>query len=216
MSISKVSSTDTLTSVRNNVFGATVIGALAGGGYTATKQNWLFKGMPSDSFVKTVSDGLKQDLTSDEIKENSKVERFLRSVVDPEVQTASLKPQIRDSVELSTAIKATPEESVEDAITRVFSQPKDKLKQDLLELQYKTVVDKKAGTNTARKIINDNFDAAAKKFVKGEQTTERMFNMIKSSAKTVQVKSVALAATLVGLACGAGALVMSNVPDVKA
>ena len=216
MSISKVSSTDTLTSVRNNVFGATVIGALAGGGYTATKQNWLFKGMPSDSFVKTVSDGLKQDLTSDEIKENSKVERFLRSVVDPDVQTASLKPQIRDSVELSTAIKATPEESVEDAITRVFSQPKDKLKQDLLELQYKTVVDKKAGTNTARKIINDNFDAAAKKFVKGEQTTERMFNMIKSSAKTVQVKSVALAATLVGLACGAGALVMSNVPDVKA
>ena len=217
MSIGAVSSTDSSqSSFRNRILISTGVGAVAGGLYTAKDKHWLYKGMPSDTFVRNVSKNLRKDMTSDELKESSKVYRFVERVVDPEVEIETLKPYIRESKELSDAIKSTPEENVEQAMTRVFSQPdKSKIKQDLIDLQYKTKADKKTGRNTALKLINDNFDASAQKLVKQENTPLRVFNMIKNTAAKIQAKSVLAGAAAVGAATGALALIISDVPDSK-
>lgn len=217
MSIGAVSSTDSSqSSFRNKILISTGVGAVAGGLYTAKDKHWLYKGMPSDTFVRNVSKNLRNDMTSDELKESSKVYRFVERVVDPEVEIETLKPYIRESKELSDAIKSTPEENVEQAMTRVFSQPdKSKIKQDLIDLQYKTKADKKTGRNTALKLINDNFDASAQKLVKQENTPLRVFNMIKNTAAKIQAKSILAGAAAVGAATGALALIISDVPDSK-
>ncbi len=213
MSVNRVgSSNNDMSDFRNKILGSTAIGALAGGVYSATKTNWIYKGLPSDQFVRNVSTNLRKDMTSDELKESAKISKFLSDVVKPETDLETLKPQIRDSKELSEAIKSAPEEELEDAITRVFSQPKDKVKQDLTRLQFKTKSNKKINSTTALKLINDNFDASNKKLVKNPETSEKVFNMIKSTANKIQAKSVAVASVLSGAVVGALALVVTKVP----
>ena len=83
MSINRVSSTDTRKDFKSKLLCSTAIGAVAGGGYKATRQNWLYKGLPSDSFVRETCRNLRKDMTSDELKESAKICRFLENVVDP-------------------------------------------------------------------------------------------------------------------------------------
>ena len=111
--------------------------------------------------------------------------------------------------------KLTPEEDLEQAINRVFSQPKEKVKQDLLDLQFKTKADKKAGRNTALKLVCDNFDAKERKLVKNSATSEKVFKMLKSTANKIQAKAVATTAVITGIAAGAVYMVMSDVPGEK-
>ena len=213
MSVKKIGSNDSMSSFANKIYGTTAVGTVAGGVYTATHKNWIYKGLPSDKFVHTVSRNLREEMTSDELKESAKISRFLADTVNPITKLEDLKPQILDSKELSEAIKNSPEETVEDAINRVFAQPKDKVKKDLLELQFKTKADKKTGKNTAVRLINNNFDAAKRKLVKSAETSERTFDMIKATAFKLQAKTVAIGAVLTGAVAGALALVISNVPE---
>ena len=216
MSINAVSSADSLTALQNRVLVATGAGAVIGGAYTAKDKQYLYNGLPSDTFVKDVSENLKKEMTSEELMESAKVYRFLEKVVDPEVDLESLKPSIMDSKELSEAIKNSPDEKVEDAITRVFSQPKrSKVKEDLLNLQYKTSSDKKTGRNRSLKLLHENFDASEGKFVKSRNISESMFEMIKKTAAKIQVKSIAFGAAVAGAAAGALCLIASDIPGEK-
>ena len=215
MSINRVSETDARRDFKNKLLGSTIAGAIAGSGYKATQRAWIYKGLPSDTFVREVSRNLRKDMTSDELKESAKISKFLSNVVDPEVKVETLKPQILDSKELSEAIKATPDESVEDAINRVYAQPKGKIKQDLIDLQFKTKSDKKCGRNTALKLINDNFDAKERKLVKNPETTEKIFEMIKATSNKIQTKAVAITGLITGIAAGALYMVSSDVPGEK-
>lgn len=216
MSIKPINPHDQDFKLRNRLLTAGGMGAVAGGLYTAKDKNWLYKGTPSDTFVKTVSDNMKKGMTSDELMESSKIYRFVEKAVNPSTDIEELKPLILDSKELSDAIKQHPEESVDNAISRVFSQPnKDKVRQDLLELQFKTSSNKKTGKNAAMKLVHENFDASTKRFTKSKGTSAEAFNMIKSSAKKIQLRSVAIGAAVVGAAAGAIALIASDVPDAK-
>ena len=213
MSITAISSADPYKKLENKILTVSGAGFAAGTAGLAFRKNWLYKGMPSDTFVKSVSKNLEKKMTSDELKESSRINKFLKSVVDPEVDLETLKPQIRDSKELSAAIKSTPEESVENAITRVFSNPdKAKVKQNLLDLQYKTVSDKKADKNTALKLIHDNYDAKAKKLVKSETASDEVFGMLKNTARKIQAKTAVVGGLVAGMAAGAFCLIASDVP----
>lgn len=213
MAIQAINSSDSNTRFKNRMKASTGIGLIAGTALIGARKNWLYKGMPTDTFVKSVSKNLEKTMTSDELKESSRINKFLKSVVDPEVDMETLKPQIKDSKELSAAIKSTPDETVEAAITRVFSKPsKEEIKQELLDLQYKTVSDKKANTNTALKLIHDNFDAKEKKLVKSASTGDDTFKMIKNTARKIQVKTAALGGLAIGVIVGALTLVATDVP----
>jgi len=216
MSINAINNADSKTAFQNRILAATGAGALVGGVYTAKDKQYLYKGLPSDVFVRDVGRNLRKEMTSDEIMESAKVYKFVEKAVDPEVDLESLKPMIKDSKELSEAIKSNPQETIEEAITRVFSQ-KDtsKIKEDLLDLQYKTKSDKKTGRNTSLKLLHDNFDAGEQKLVKNKGTTEAVFNMLKNTATKIQIKTVAVGATLAGLAAGALCLIASDVPGAK-
>jgi len=214
MSIRPISSGDSSIGLQKKLQIASGVGLVAGTAGVAARKNWLFKGMPSDKFVKTVSKNLEKTMTSDELKESSRINKFLKSVVDPEVDMETLKPQIRDSKELSAAIKSTPDETIENAITRVFSNPdKNAVKQELLDLQYKTASDKKADNNTALKLIHDNFDAKEKKLVKSPNTADNMFAIVKKSARKIQAKAAVTGGILTGIAAGAICLITSDIPD---
>ena len=213
MSVKNVSAADSQSNLASKIAISATAGAIIGGGYTATKKNWLYHDMPSDTFVKQVSKNLKKDMTSDELKENYKIEKFLKDAVEPRTSTESLKAQIKDSKELSLAIKSNPSEDIDSAIERVFSQPSDKVRDDLVNLQYKTKIDKKAGKNTARKLIMNNFDASGRKLSKHAETSENVFRMIKNTASHVQAKAVGTAAALTALGTAALALILSDVPD---
>ena len=154
-------------------------------------------------------------MTPEEKEEAGKINTFLKAVVNPETNMEDLKPQIRESKELSDAIKSTPEENVEDAINRVFSNPnKEEVKQNLLDLQDKTVSHKKSGKNTALKLVHDNFNSQEKKLVKNENTSEEVFGMLKKTAKKIQVKTALLGGVVAGLVAGAACLIASDVPDL--
>ena len=213
MSIDRISATDERLSFKNKILGSTTVGATFGGIYSAFQKNWLYKGMPSDSFVRTVSTNLGKDMSSDELKESFKINKFLADAVNPVTDVESLKDQIRGSEELSEAIKISPEEGVEDAITRIYSQPKDKIRQDLINLQLKTKTDKKNSVSTALRLITENYDASGRRLAKNPNTPETTFNMIKTTAKRLQLKSVVIGTALAGLGAGALALVVSKVPD---
>ncbi|MCD8378117.1 MAG: hypothetical protein LUB59_04935 [Candidatus Gastranaerophilales bacterium] len=213
MSIKPINSTDPNTRLKNRITTVSGAGLAVGTVYTVTRKNWLYKGMPSDSFVKTVSKSLETTMSSDELKEASRINRFLESVADPEVNLETLKPQIRDSKELSAAIKSAPDEPIESALTRVFSKPdKAEIKQELLSLQYKTISDKKADRNTSLKLIHDNFDAKSKKLVKSKNTSNEIFTLIKDSARTLHARASVIGGVLTGVAAGALCLVLSEVP----
>lgn len=213
MSIGAVNSSDINDRFKKRISGAAAAGVVAGSAGLSMKKNWLFKGMPSDAFIKTTEKNLEQTMTSDELKEASRINKFMRDVVDPEVDIETLKPQIRSSKELSAAIKSSPDENIETAINRVFSKPdKGQIKQELLDLQFKTVSDKKADRNTALKLIYDNFDAKDKKLVQSKDTPPKMFKAVKNAAKSVQRKAVAAGGIVTGLAAAALCLVAYEVP----
>lgn len=215
MSIERISSTNENSRFQNLVLGSTAAGAVVGGGYTASKKNWLYNNMPSDTFVKKVSQALSKEMTSEELQESYKINNFMADAVNPIKDVESLKSQIRNSKELSEAIKNTPDEFLEGAIERVYSQPKDMVRKTLIDLQQKTKADKINSRNTALKLVNNNYDASAKKLVKSSDTSEKVFNIIKTTARKIQAKSIAITTALSALAAGAVALVVTDVPEKK-
>lgn len=213
MDVKAINSVEPKMTLKNKLLASASTGFVAGTAYIASKKNWLYKGVPNDIFVKKIGKNLEKGMTSDELKESAKINKFLESVVDPEVNMETLKPQIRDSKELSQAIKLTPEEGVENAIKRVFSNlDKGKVKEQLLDLQYKTKSDKLADRNTALKLAFDNFDAKEKSLIKSNSTSEEMFGMIKKTAKKIQIKTALIGGTLIGLATAAFCLVATDIP----
>lgn len=213
MDVKAINSVEPKMTLKNKIIASAGTGFVAGTAYIGSKKNWLYKGVPNDTFVKKIGKNLEKNMTSEELKESAKINKFLESVVDPEVKIETLKPQIRDSKELTQAIKSTPEENVENAIKRVFSNPdKSKVKEDLLELQLKTLSDKKANRNTALKLAFDNFDAKEKTLVKSKNTSEEMFGMIQKTAKKIQIKTALLGGALIGLAAAAFCLVATDIP----
>ena len=213
MSITKISASDKMTDLKNRILVSTGVGAIAGGIYTANRKNWLYKGLPSDTFVKETSREVRKTMSSEDLKESAKINKFLKAAIEPETNVETLRPMIENSKELSEAIKKSPEESVQDALSRVYSQPQDKIRQDLIKLQYKTKSDKIAGRTSVLRLLNNNYDASKKALVKSENTSESMFNIIKKTASKIQTKAVAKGAAIVGCTAGALALILSDVPD---
>lgn len=201
--------------LENRIMTVAGVGFVAGTAGVGSRKNWLYKGQPSDTFVKNVGNNLAKKMTPEEKEEAGKINTFLKAVASPDTKLEDLKPQIRESKELSDAIKSTPEENVEDAINRVFSNPnKDEVKQNLLDLQDKTVSHKKSGKNTALKLVHDNFNSQEKKLVKNENTSEEVFKMLKKTANKIQAKTALLGGVVTGLVAGAACLIASDVPDL--
>lgn len=213
MSIKRV---DSSVDMKTRLYTAAGVGAVLGTGYTASKKNWLYKDSPSDTFVKNVSNNLEAVITPQQRREASIINSFLNSVVDPEVDVQTLKPQIKASKELSEAIKSHPAEDVDAAIGRVFAESDSaKLKDNLLELQSKTKSDKLFGRNAALKLVHQNYDVDTKTLRKAENTSEQVFNMIKSSARKIQVKSAVVGALVTGAVAAALTLVFTNEDKIK-
>lgn len=213
MSIRRV---DSSSSLENRLCAAAGAGAVLGAGYSATKKNWLYKDSPSDTFVKNVSKNLEAGITPQQRREASIINSFLKSVVDSEVDVQTLKPQVKASKELSEAIKSHPAEDVDAAIGRVFAEPNEaKLKDSLLELQNRTKSDKLFGKNVALKLVHENFDADTKALRKSENTSEQVFNMLKSTARKVQVKSAVATGIVTGAIAAGVALFCTDVDKIK-
>lgn len=216
MSINPVGQYDALNNYNKNLSISTAIGAGAGVVYGFAKPGWLYKGMPSDTFVKQVSKELKRGMTSDELKEAEQINKFLFAVVEPETDLESLKPMIKNSKELSNAIKSSPSESIDEALARVYSNPdKDSLRKQLLNLQNKTFSDKKSDKNSSLKLIYENFDAKNKTLVKSENTTDSAFSILKKAATKVKAKSLAVASGVAALIGAAAYLIVADVPENK-
>lgn len=209
MSIRRVDSNSDL---KNRIVVASTTSAVAGTAYTATKKNWLYKNNPSDIFVKEVSKHLEENATPEQRREASIINGFVRSVVDPEVDVQTVKPQIKASKELSEAIKSNPAEDIDVAIERVFAEPDTaKLKDNLLNLQNKTKSDKLFGKNTALKLVHENFDAEKQVLKKNPNTSESLFKMMKSTAKVMQAKTAAVGGVVTGAVAAALTLVFTDV-----
>lgn len=214
MSVTKVGNTDSNFGIGSRIATVGAAGAVLGGAYMASSPRWLNKNVPSDAFIKNVSDGMKQDLTKNELAESIKISKFLKAVADPNTKVSDLKPMILASEELSDAIKQNENETVDNAIERVFSQKdENKIKQDLLKLQYKTKSEKKASLSAATDLIAKNFDSKTKKLVKSDDTAVKTFQMIKRSAAKVQAKAVAKGAVLAGVIASAIGLMATDVPE---
>lgn len=210
MAISRVESNSS--NVKTKLYTVAGLGAVAGSAASLSSKAWLYKGVPNDSFVKQVSENLDKKLTPKEQSESRLINGFLNSVVDSEVDLQTLKPNIRASKELSEAIKSYPEENVEAAIDRVFAEPdKVKLRDNLLSLQEKTKIDKKSGRNTALRLIHDNFDSENKVLKKSEGTSDEIFKMLKSTARKMQVKSVAFGGLVAAGIVTATAIVFTDI-----
>lgn len=213
MSIEKVGNTDSSYNVGSRLGEYTLAGAIAGGLYTASSPRWLQNGAPADVFIKSVSQSMQNDLPQSEYAETIKIDKFLKAVVNPNTKPNDLKPLILDSKELSEAIKQNDAETVDAAIGRVFSQKDDaKIKQDLLELQYRTKSDKKVNRHAARNLILSNFDPKTKKLVKAEETSEEMFGMLKKTAAKIHSTAVAKGAAVGAILAGTLGLFMTKVP----
>lgn len=209
MSIRRVDSNSDL---KNRIVVASTTSAVAGTAYTATKKNWLYKNNPSDIFVKEVSKHLEENATPEQRREASIINGFVRSVVDPEVDVQTVKPQIKASKELSEAIKSNPAEDIDVAIERVFAEPDTaKLKDNLLNLQNKTKSDKLFGKNTALKLVHENFDAEKQVLKKNPNTSESLFKMMKSTAKVMQAKTAVVGGVVTGAVAAALTLVFTDV-----
>jgi hypothetical protein len=139
---------------------------------------------------------------------------FLNDAVDPEVDVNSLKPRIKESSELSEAIKSNPAEEVDLAIERVFSNPdKGQVREDLINLQKKTKSDKLYGRNTAIKLVNDNFDPVGMKLKRSKNTPRVVYNMIRSTAGKIQAKAALTTGLVVGAAIAALTTVVTDVDN---
>lgn len=213
MSIRRIDSSSDL---RNRLLTAAGAGGAAGTIYSATKKNWLYNNSPSDVFVRKVSDNLEQSITPQQRREASIINSFVRSVVDPEADVQTLKPQIRASKELTEAIKSNPAEDVEAAIERVFAEPDTaKLKDNLINLQSKTQSDKLFGKNTALKLVYENYDSETQSLRKAKNTSEQVFKMIKSTAKNIQIKSAVTAGLAAGAAAAALTFLFTDTDKIK-
>ena len=209
MSIRRVDSNSDL---KNRILVASTTSAVAGTAYTATKKNWLYKNNPSDVFVKKVSNHLEEKVTPEQRREASIINSFVRSVVDPEVDVQTVKPQIKASKELSEAIKSNPAEDVDTAIERVFAEPDTvKLKDNLLNLQDKTKSDKLFGRNAALKLVHENFDAEKQTLKKNQNTSDELFKMMKSTARKMQTKAAVVGGVVTGAVAAALTLVFTDV-----
>ena len=213
MSIKRI---DANTDFKNRVYTSGAVGSVIGAAYTSTKKNWLTNNRPSDVFIKSVSRNLEEALTPQQRQEASIINSFVKAVVDPSTDLETVKPQIRASQELTEAIKSHTSEDVNVAIERVFAEPdKAVLKNNLLDLQSKTKSDKLFGKNTALKLVNDNFDEKNLQLRKHKNTAEKTFNMIKSTARNVQIKSVLTGAAVVGLVASTLTFVFFNDKSTK-
>lgn len=216
MSIDRINNSDSSFGIGSKLATSTALGALAGGAYVARTPQWLNNDVPSDIFVRSVSQNMQKGLSREDFGETAKVREFFKAVVDPNRTSESLKQMIFDSKELSEAIKQDENETVEQAIERVYSQNSEmKIKKSLQELQYKTKVDKKTNATAASDLIFKNFDPATKKLVKAGDTSEEIFKMLKSTARKVHAKSVAAGAALGGVLAGALCLIMIDTPKEK-
>lgn len=219
MAISRVESNTP--NIKTRLYAVAGIGAVAGSAASLSSKAWLYKGMPNDSFVKQVGINLDKKLTPKEQSESRLINNFLNSVVDAEVDVQTLKPHIRASKELSAAIKSYPEENLEEAISRVFAEPDEtKLRDNLSLLQEKTKSDKKSGRNTALKLIHENFDSENKVLKKSEGTSAEIFNMLKSTAKKMQLNKIVFGGAVAAGIVTASAIVFTDIlsphPNKKA
>ena len=215
MSVNSISSADPTKKFRNNVIGATVAGGALSGIYAATKKNYIKNGVPTDFFVKGVALRLSIKMKPKQFRESRMINNFLQKAVDPEVNVSDLIPLIHKSEELSEAVKATPEETVFDALKRIYSQSEDKIRKDLIDLQMKTKSNKKNSLSTAKEFIMKNYDPVTKKFVQSSDTTQGIFKMIKRTALSGQIKLVEAATIAGAVVAGALALIVCDYPDKK-
>ena len=213
MSIPPIGEQDAFKKYRHNLSASAIVGTGLGALYSWFKPGLLTDQVPSDTFVKQVSKELRKDLTPEELFEAEKINKFFSSVVDPEVNVYSLKPMIKNSRELSSAIKISDVETIDEAITRVFSNNNvEDLKKELLGLQLKTVVDKKADKYAATKLIFENMNAD-KKIFKSESISEKMFSMLKKAALKVKAKNLSAMAMVGAIAGSAAYIVAADTPE---
>lgn len=177
-------------------------GLLIGAGVGAIdgfcRKSWIAKGRPSDSFVKNVSKGLETTLKPEEHKEFNKINSFFKDLIHYKVNVDNMRSRIEESTELSNAVNKKEGETTKNALDRIFSNPdKNAVKEELRNLQTRTIVDKKVDTTAAEAIITKNFDATNKKLKKAEGTSDEVFKILKKSAKSLN-KSTAIKHTVIG------------------
>lgn len=175
-----------------------VIGAAIGGIEGFSRKSWLTKGHPSDSFIKNVSKGLETTLKPEEHKEFNKINSFFKDLTHYKVNVDNMRSRVEESTELSNAVNKKEGETTKDALDRIFSNPdKNAVKEELRNLQTRTVIDKKVDTTAAETIITKNFDATNKKLKKAEGTSDEVFKILKKSAKSIN-KTTAIKHTVIG------------------
>ncbi len=163
------------------------VGAVFGAIEGYTRKSWLTKGEPSDKFIKTVSFNMSKELPKDEHNEFEKVRNFFKALVDYKSELPELRTRIEESKELTNAVDKKEGETVKDALDRIFSQDKMKVKHDLRNLQDRTVVDKKVDLQAAKKLVNANFDKKAGALKKADGTSKEMFAVLKKSARSIKL-----------------------------
>lgn len=176
-----------------------VIGAVAGGIEGFSRKSWLNnKDNPGDSFVKEVSKNLEKSLKPEEHIELDKVKNFFAALTDSKTPMSDFRARIEASTELTNALPTKEGETANDTLNRIFSYPKKSdIRNELRNLQDRTVVDKRVNTNTAKKLINANYDKANKTLKQAQSTSKEMFGLIKKSARKIKVNT-AMAHTVIG------------------
>lgn len=181
------------------------------------RKSWLTKDAPSDTFVKKVSKDLETTLQPQEHKELEKVNAFFKQLTNYRTDIYEMRGRIEDSTELTNALNKHEGESTKDALDRIFSNP-DKLqvKQELRDLQNRTQVDKKVSIYTARKITNANFDTKTKSLKQTAGTSDEVFDILKSVARRIKVKTAVQHGVIGGFLVGtAGLLLGAQVNNKK-
>lgn len=177
-------------------------GFLVGAGIGAvegyTRKSWLKGDQPADKFVKTVSKALTKNLEPQENKELNKINNFFEALINPQTDIYSLRTKIEDSSELMNALPKNEGETPKDTLDRMFSNPdKNALKRELQIMQDKTIIDKKVNKYGAKALILENLNTDNKVLSKSESTSDKLFKILKSSAKKIKVNT-AIAHTAIG------------------
>lgn len=164
------------------------LGIAAGVIEGSVRKTWLNKGVPNDAFEKQVIINMEKALPPEEFKAVKKINKFFADLADPEVKIADLKEQLSNSDELKSAIQLKENETHEQAIERIFAKDKNKstIKNELRELQERTILDKKVDKTAAKKLIKANFNSEKKTLQKAATTSEEMFKVLKKSANKVR------------------------------
>lgn len=175
------------------------IGATIGAVEGYTRKSWITKkNAPTDTFVKNISKGLESTLKPEETKELEKVKMFFRQLVNYRTDVHEMRQRVEKSTELTNALNKKKGETTKDALDRIFSNP-DRLaiKQELRDLQKRTVVDKKVDIYKARELAVSNIDTKSRTLKKSSGTSDEVFKVIKAAAKKIKVKT-AYQHTMVG------------------